>query len=256
MCACACMCLREREREICIMLNKECSFTILLQSICHGKSDQKFCKKKLPQQCHVKEQYTEYWKKIKMTGSVLDNIKYVNITFDWKDVVKLEPYNNCFLKIGKQQAWYCRWFWESVANGFIDLEIMFFCDGYGLHPAGMWTARITDIDVPKVSCHLSLKDRVYVNSPYSCKNWHNIRREVAVVSRQELHCVLRNFLKALGSLRSWRLALERLGRWTADLGFSVVKPSWQLPCSGTQRYTVFFENYNCLVQFVCNEVSA
>ena len=45
MCVCVCVCAREkerggdggRERGIDIMLNKECSFTILLRTICNGK---------------------------------------------------------------------------------------------------------------------------------------------------------------------------------------------------------------------------
>jgi hypothetical protein len=45
--------------------------------MCHGKSHQKFCKKKNKKQktmsqCDVKEQYTEEQKKISMTDSALD----------------------------------------------------------------------------------------------------------------------------------------------------------------------------------------
>jgi hypothetical protein len=47
----------------CIYLNEMCSFAILLQSVCHGKSvTESSVKNILHLQCYVKIEYTKLWK--------------------------------------------------------------------------------------------------------------------------------------------------------------------------------------------------
>lgn len=64
------MCHRQQVDTACekrILMNTEYLFAIVLQRKCHRKKKKKnlkFCKKKVQfHECHVTEQYTEYWKK-------------------------------------------------------------------------------------------------------------------------------------------------------------------------------------------------
>jgi len=69
--------------EKCILLSRNCSFAILLQSMYHRHSSQTLYKKFPHQQCHIKEQYTEQWKNYKSQIQRWTKIKHKNWHFSW-----------------------------------------------------------------------------------------------------------------------------------------------------------------------------